>query len=269
MSRSQATKNLELKVGTFVALGLGFSMLAIIMLGGENFVKSYSYYNVHFANVEGLINGAKVILNGIRVGAVHNVSFDESRKDIRVTLEIDRQYKNLIRQNTLASIDTQGMLGDKFLSLSGGSELSPAIEDGGEIQLGESQNLSQFIDSGEQLMGSLNSIALSLRKLLGELEKENRYSRLVTNLTTTSENLSAASSSLKTEMKDLKVKETMNHLQAILAKIDGGQGTMGALINDPALYDDLKALLGGSNRNRIMRNLIRRTIQEGEDSTTE
>ena len=57
----------------------------------------------------------------------------------------------------------------------------------------------------------------------------------------------------------------MNHLNSILEKIDQGQGTVGAMINDPGLYDDAKALVGQVNRNRIMRNLIRQTIKDNKD----
>ena len=51
------------------------------------------------------------------------------------------------------------------------------------------------------------------------------------------------------------------HLQGVLDKIDSGNGTVGALINDPGLYDDFRALMGGANRNRVIRNLVRDTIR--------
>ena len=47
-------------------------------------------------------------------------------------------------------------------------------------------------------------------------------------------------------------------------KIDRGEGTVGALINDTALYDDAKSLVSGINRNRIMRNLVRQTVRDGD-----
>jgi phospholipid/cholesterol/gamma-HCH transport system substrate-binding protein len=52
-------------------------------------------------------------------------------------------------------------------------------------------------------------------------------------------------------------------LVEILDKVNNGAGTLGALVNDPGLYEDARALVGGANRNRIIRNLVRETAKDG------
>jgi phospholipid/cholesterol/gamma-HCH transport system substrate-binding protein len=52
------------------------------------------------------------------------------------------------------------------------------------------------------------------------------------------------------------------HLESILAKIDRGEGTLGLLVSDPSLYNDLKTLLGGANRSALVRSLIRLSTPE-------
>jgi len=89
--------------------------------------------------------------------------------------------------------------------------------------------------------------------------------RIFENLAKTSENLSQATASLNKELKEIEIKESVAHLNSILRKIDHGEGTVGALINDTALYDDAKSLVSGINRNRIMRNLVRQTVRDGEE----
>ena len=51
-------------------------------------------------------------------------------------------------------------------------------------------------------------------------------------------------------------------LESILAKIDRGEGTLGLLVSDPALYQDLRTLVGGANRSLVVRSLIRLSTQD-------
>jgi phospholipid/cholesterol/gamma-HCH transport system substrate-binding protein len=54
-------------------------------------------------------------------------------------------------------------------------------------------------------------------------------------------------------------------LKAITGTIRSGEGTLGALVNDPSVYDDLRTILGNLKRNRILRELVRMTVtNDGE-----
>ena len=70
--------------------------------------------------------------------------------------------------------------------------------------------------------------------------------------------------SLVYTLRILGLKHDSGVLEAIMEKVNNGTGTIGALVNDPGLYDDLKSLVGGAQRNRLLRNLVRQTIKEGE-----
>jgi phospholipid/cholesterol/gamma-HCH transport system substrate-binding protein len=67
------------------------------------------------------------------------------------------------------------------------------------------------------------------------------------------------------ELDGMKLKASTEQLHSILEKVNNGTGTLGALVNDPGLYYDARALLGGANRNRIVRNLVRQTIKDAEE----
>ena len=58
--------------------------------------------------------------------------------------------------------------------------------------------------------------------------------------------------------------ETMTSLKKTSAALENGEGTLGLLAHDPALYEDLRALVGGAQRNKLLRAYIRRTIEKGE-----
>ncbi|MBI2556362.1 MAG: hypothetical protein HYW13_02915 [Planctomycetes bacterium] len=58
---------------------------------------------------------------------------------------------------------------------------------------------------------------------------------------------------------------TSESLKRITAEIENGEGTIGALIADPTLYDNLKRLLGGAERSFLLRSLIRKSIEKGNE----
>jgi phospholipid/cholesterol/gamma-HCH transport system substrate-binding protein len=54
------------------------------------------------------------------------------------------------------------------------------------------------------------------------------------------------------------------NLNVVLEKVNRGEGTLGLLLNDPTLYEDLKLLVGGAQRSRVVRSLIRLSSEEEE-----
>lgn len=257
-----------MKVGLFVTIGATLLMVAIILLGGADsiFVRRIGY-NIHFKSVDGLMIGSKVVLNGIRVGVISKIGFDQKRDNIRVDLAIERAYGHLIRKDTSADIATQGVLGDKYISLIGGSKEQEALEPSGEIPTGVGPSGGLLSNTG-QLMQSLGNVANGLDRLIRSIERDKRSDVLFEGLALTAKNMAAVSEKLNREFDQIKIKATIGQLHAILEKINNGTGTAGALVNDPGLYDDVKNLIGGANRNRVVRNLIRQNIRNNEEAVS-
>jgi phospholipid/cholesterol/gamma-HCH transport system substrate-binding protein len=252
-------KEIELKVGLFVTIGVGLVMIAILILGGTNSIFTrQTRYSLHVPSAEGLIEGAKVVLGGLTVGQVADVAFDREGKNVRVTIAVQRKHAEWVRKDSMAEIATQGLLGDKFVSVSTGSEQAGVLEDGAEIPMRASKDLSQFLGKSDQLLIQLNSVTSSLDRILKQFEQNNRSDVFF-------KNLSSMSVKLNEELSDLQLRKATRNLASILEKVNTGTGTLGALVNDPALYDDLRALMGGANRNRVVRNLVRKTIKDADD----
>ncbi len=259
-------KKTELTVGIFVLSGVLLTMIALLVLGGkESLFTSSNRYTTHFDKVDGLVAGAKVTLAGLQIGSVKHVTFDAKSRDILVEFSMDKEYETYIRKDSTAQIVTQGVLGDKYLSLIAGDPSQPLVTNHGEIPQGASKDLSQLFTSSEQLMGKLTSTTENLDRILTSFNRGNRADAFFEGLAHTSKNMGEISGKLNDELNQIKLKTLVNHLNSILEKIDQGQGTVGAMINDPGLYDDAKALVGQVNRNRIMRNLIRQTIKDNKD----
>jgi len=268
MNKSAFTQ--EIKVGIFVFSGLAFLIMAIFLLGDiENIFRRSTPYTAYFQNADGLLSGAKVELNGLKVGIVDKVALTPNENKIKVDISIENQYTQWVRADSKTSLLTQGVLGDKYVSITAGTYENAELKSGSTIETLETKQLSEFFSDSGDVIESMKKIASSLERLLLTLEKDKRMERIFEGLAKTSQNLSEATASLNKEMSEIKIKESVSHLNSILKKIDGGQGTVGALINDTSLYDDAKSLISGINRNRIMRNLVRQTVRDGdsEDKT--
>ena len=257
----------EIKVGLFVTFGTLLIMATVLILGDQqSLFTRKSKYTAHFKNVEGLIQGAKVVLGGVSVGTVDQISLDQLNRNIVVQFSINQDAGQWLRSSATLEIATQGVLGDKFLNVDGGNMSDPILPPGSDLPHKPSKDLTQFINKGDQLLISLNSIAVSLDIILKQFESEGKSNTIFQGLAQTAKNLSQASDSLNHELADLKAGKISSHVSQIVEKINNGTGTIGALINDPGIYDEMKTLLGGANRNRMVRNIVRQTLQDSQEN---
>jgi phospholipid/cholesterol/gamma-HCH transport system substrate-binding protein len=244
---------------------VGLIMAAILMLGGPtNFLSRNNRYYTHFPSSEGLLPGSKAVIGGMQVGVVESVDLDAQTHDVKVAISVVRKYAEWVRKDSTIEIATQGLLGDKFVSISAGTPEQPILDDGAEIEAHQGKSLTEVIGKSDQMVNSLTSITKSLDRILQGFENNGRSDNFFRHMTVAAKNLSEASSKINEGLGDQQFKKVMKNLNATLEKINNGTGTLGALINDPALYYDARALLGGANRNKIVRNLVRKTIKDSE-----
>jgi len=256
---------INFKVGLFVTIGAFLIMLAIILLGGTNniFSRKVHYYSL-FNSVDGLVTGSKVVLNGIQIGIIDKIDFDSQEEKIKVGLSINQKYRQMMREGIKAEIATQGVLGDRYISLRGGEK--ELLKPESIIEAEQSKSISQMLSGTESLVANLNQVVIKLDNLLKTFESEKKSDTLFKGMSQTAKNLASITEKFDKEFDKLKLGATLNELHSILRKINQGNGTVGALINDPALYDDVKSLVGGANRNRVIRNLIRQSIKSSEEN---
>ncbi len=257
------SKKFELKVGAFVLTGLALSLIAILVLGGkQNFFTSVTHYHTHFSKVDGLVTGAKVVLGGLQIGSVSDVDFDPSTRDIKVSYQVESKYGQWIRKDSTVEIVTQGVLGDKYLSIIAGDIEQPELQNDDEIPPGKSKDFSQVLNQGDKLVQRLTSATESLDQALSALNRKNRLENILNNL-------EGITQKVNQDLEGTPLKSALKSMNQILDKINSGQGTLGAFVNDPSLYDDTKSLVGQVNRNRILRNLIRQSVKESENFNVE
>ena len=121
--------NIETGVGIFLVIGLISLGFLSVKLGGVNLFGAQHYsVKARFSNISGLKEGATVEIAGVQIGKVARIDLDDY--DAVVEMDIDHDVK--LQEDSIASIRTQGIIGDKFIKIKvGGSD--DYIEDGGEI----------------------------------------------------------------------------------------------------------------------------------------
>lgn len=128
--------NLEMIVGLFLLAGfLSFSWLAIKMGDIKFFMEDTYPVTARFISISGLKEGAAVELAGVKVGKVSDIHLDNGEYEAVVELNISNDVR--LQDDSIASIRTSGIIGDRFIKLTpGGSELY--LEQGDEIEETES-----------------------------------------------------------------------------------------------------------------------------------
>lgn len=127
---------LELLAGIFVLLGLAAIAYLTIKLGSGEFIGGGSYLvEARFANAGGLGSGSTVQLAGVQVGRVENIRMDPTDFSAIATLRIVQEVK--LPTDTMASIKTTGLIGDKYVALAPGAD-ETELDAGSRIIMTES-----------------------------------------------------------------------------------------------------------------------------------
>ncbi len=223
MTASSEVVRRRFRVGLVVFVALVSSGIGIFMVGQRaSLFTRKADYRIHFRSAAGLTNGNSVRLAGVTVGNVTEVALSEKPGDstVTVTVSIEKKMTSRIRTDTTASIQTIGLLGDKYIELLGGSDTAAEIAPGGEIPAAKEAGIEKLLAGSEGLLGDLTEIARSLKVILGRTEKGRG---LLGELTSESEEGRNIGTNLN---------ETLRQLSATLAKINSGRSLAGKLLAD-------------------------------------
>lgn len=264
--------SLQYKVGLFIGAGLFAAMAAILLLGGDK-VLFTRYIEIHtrFQEVQGLFPGSVVSLAGIPVGNIKEIDFVASENKLDVVMKINQIYQRRLVAGTVAEVRTQGALGDKFIYLSPGAPGGKPLASRSIIE-GVDTDYMKMLTDREDGVARIIDLIKEMHVLVANLNANGRSAEMMRNLTDASAKMKSTMTNLDTllgEMKgnipeNKKLKAALINLASILEKVDQGKGTLGQLVNDPTVYQNLKGYLGGSPRNRYMKDMIRETIQKSE-----
>ena len=200
----------EVKVGVFV-IGLAIAgALTLFMLGGSSDLLR-DRYTLHaaYSDVSGLKPGAVVRLAGYDVGEVTSINFSDDLgvKDMYVSMKIMTEYQARIRKDSEARIDTVGVLGDKYVSISMGDPTQTMLNDGEWIEAKDPIDFLEYSKKATGILDSTNNIAHKVDLMLGDDSE-------------------AAKASLA---------RSFSHLEQLLQETKGGNGLLHAIVYDDGM----------------------------------
>ncbi len=260
----------ELRVGIFVAIGVLALLASIVFFGGDQMVLARTYsLKVKLVDVQGLAPGSNVSLAGLPVGRVRRIDFAPGTTEIEVHLSINQRFSDRITRDSTASTRTQGALGDRYIYIEPGTPGAPPLKSGDYINSLHRPDLLEMISSKGSELSNVTDVISEFHNLLLAFNQDQRTAQLIVNLVGTSGELQRLVQEMRTTLREIRseeskvhLSESLQHLHSILAKIDRGEGTLGALVNDPALHNRLSSLVGAdSPRQRFLRPLIRATMK--------
>jgi phospholipid/cholesterol/gamma-HCH transport system substrate-binding protein len=266
MAQRQTVAWKELKVGLLVIVSFALLAAGIFFVGGEtSFFTDQITIIAYFPDGNGLLRGAEVFLDGIRVGNVSKVALAENPGPnhlVDVTLRIDKQYENLIRTDSTVGIGSKGLLDDKTVEITRGTEKGDPLSDGDALQGMAASDIKRAITSANDVMANLTVLTQSVVDLVESVHKgEGTLGKLLTN-TEIHDNMNLTVLEAKSLLSDVRngsgnaskliyddemyrrVNGLLSRVDELVVKVESGDGTLGRLINDRALYDRSEQLLG-------------------------
>ena len=161
------------KLGIFIFIGSTLLVIGIFMLGNkEALFKPTFTVKAYFRNIEGLRNGAPVKLSGIDAGAVQDIKVvGDTVSMIEVTMRLLREIEHFIRIDTQAEIQTEGLVGNKFVSLKIGDSRSELVKDGGVIRAKEPVSFADIIEETQGIMGYTKEMTRDLADVLNKINQ--------------------------------------------------------------------------------------------------
>src|ERR1700733_344906 len=123
------------RVGAFFIAALTILVSGIFIIGGKQYLFSPTCrLRTQFASVVGLDAGADVRIGGVHSGSVRSVELPNKPTDkITVWMDLDRSTHNIVKQDSVATIETEGLLGNEYVAISFGSANGANVVDGGAI----------------------------------------------------------------------------------------------------------------------------------------
>jgi phospholipid/cholesterol/gamma-HCH transport system substrate-binding protein len=187
------------RLGAFIIVTLAILVAGVFIIGSKRYLFSSTYrLKAQFDNVAGLDVGGDVRVGGVHVGAVRQIVLPHKPGErMTIVMDLGKSTHEIVKRDSVATIETEGMLGSQYVAISFGTAGKADVRDGDCIA---SQPPLEMAD----LLEKMSAILDSSQGAIG-------------NATRTAANLASIS-----------------------GKIDAGQGSIGALVNDKQLYTNLE-----------------------------
>ena len=262
----------EVKIGIYAVVVLLCAWAGIRFLSGLDVFGRSRNYSAHYESVTGLQDAAAVMINGVKVGQVTGVEVNLEQGGVDVQLSVDSKFD--IPVDSRAMMFSAGLMGGKSIEIKLG-ESTEILKSGDAIQTGVTLDmfdtlanelgdvktkLVDLIDNVNQTISGVDSLidnnsknitkmVANLNTVLNDLKKSNIIGNIDSFCATLNENgpkldniitdLNTITKALNEQKSGEKLAAAINEVNALLAKVNSGNGSIGNLVSDDKLYKEL------------------------------
>ena len=264
----------EIQIALVAIVGIVVLYFGLQFLKGLTLFSSDNHYYVKFDDISGLSASSPIYANGYRIGVVERIIYDyEHNGEIVAELGIDNKMQ--IPKGSYAEIASD-LLGNIKLEVKFGPDFDDVMEPGdtinGGLQDGAFGKVEKLLPHLEKALPKLDSILYNVNVLLSDPSLRNSLNnieRMTADLTKVSKDFTMISASLNQKLPNMlttangvltnvdtltqtlnaidfvatmaKVDATLQNVQALTAKLNSKEGTVGKFLTDPSIYDHLNS----------------------------
>jgi len=222
-------------VGAFVVGGILLFTVGLFLIGSRRmlFSDTFELY-AEFSQIAALDGGAKVRVSGMDAGEVVSIRVPDSPAGkFRVRMRVRSDLHQLLRLDSVAAIQNDGLVGNKFVQIDSGTEQSPVVPDEGTIRSREPVDIADLMSKMSDTIDTVTSTILDLK---GEVDNV---------LKTIADTTNTAQKLMNDVGDDAQAilasgKRVSADLQVIITGLREGRGTAGRLLTDDAMYQSAK-----------------------------
>jgi phospholipid/cholesterol/gamma-HCH transport system substrate-binding protein len=259
----------QLRVGIMVLVSLVLFGVAIFFISGQGgfFTRHYTV-KAYLPSAGDLREGAQVRLAGITVGNVAKIQispYPDPKRAVELDLNIAHKYQREIRADSVASVDTVGLLGDSYMDITRGTPGQEVITDGGSVKTAEKADIAAVMQNTNNVIMNLNNLSAQLSEITSQIQAgkgsmgkliydEGLYKKMDSTITAAQkmmDNVQKGQGTLGKLMSDEtlynRTVATLDRLNVVIDDVQHGNGSLAKFISDPSAYNNLNRLMANSN----------------------
>ncbi|TAL57168.1 MAG: MCE family protein [Bacteroidetes bacterium] len=230
----------NIRLGAFVIIGTVFLIAALYLIGNkQNLFGNTFRISAKFYNVGGLMAGNNVRFAGIDVGTVERVEIVND-SSVNVVMVIEKDIQSFIKKNAIASVGTDGLMGNRLININSARNHAESVEEGDELQTLRPIEQDEMVRTLNETNENMKAITSNLRTITDRINSKNTMWSLLMD-TVIADNVKAAIVSVKIASNSSAV--LTGNLKSISEDIRNGKGSLGALITDTTLSGKIRQII--------------------------
>jgi phospholipid/cholesterol/gamma-HCH transport system substrate-binding protein len=237
-------------IGLFLIVGFGLFATILFLIGNryDIFGNHVDFY-ADFSDISGLPRGAQVRVAGIEAGEVKSIEIPASpASKFRLKLQVRATARGIIRTDSLVSIRTEGIVGDKFIFIRQGTSTAAEAPDGATLPSKEPFDLGAALEKGSALLDKSSTLLDNLQGSVSDLH--GRLDVALDSVTKTVNHVNGLVTVVQPDIKKMadNASQITDTINTIVSDLNAGKGPAGLLLKDEATRKQLQATLSNAQQ---------------------